>query len=410
MARRNRKQKANAIATRKKAKAKREKAKAKREKKKMKQNRLNLVNVVLTQYPLHLIGPYLDIIGFDSFNATSATISRMVWKTIRARNKRLPFGKQITDLQGVFSATLKKLMKKEGHNFLDIIVTGGLIKSCSDFLVVNTVMSLDLVTKRYKILPSMKTARVDHATVVVNRKLYVFGGYNDDHFDYFLSSVECLDLNTMEWTELSPMIKHYSNFCAVALGDYIYLTGRSPYHGSIVTKLNIVTSQWTNVYSMNKSRYGHGIVSAQGMLFVVGGIYRDGFPQKSVECFNPMIGRWNEIAPLITARSELAVAVLGVNLYAIGGQDSQKHQLNSVECLDLSVPKSKWTTVVPMTTCRSGMKAFVIDGKIYVGGGTSSNIECFDPNDGPVGKWKIVDEITFPIPTSGQMSACVLPC
>ena len=51
------------------------------------------------------------------------------------------------------------------------------------------------------------------------------------------------------------------------------------------------------------------------------------------------------IAALSTARSHLAVAVLGGKLYAIGGEDSEEEPLHSVECLDLSVPNSQWTTV-----------------------------------------------------------------
>ncbi len=101
------------------------------------------------------------------------------------------------------------------------------------------------------------------------------------------------------------------------------------------------------------------------------------------------------IAALTTARSYLAVAVLGDKLYAIGGYDSQYQPLSSVECLDLSVPNSQWTTVAPMTSPRCFMGAVVSSGKIYVAGGYgSSSIECFDPSDGPAGRWTVVSGIS----------------
>ena len=146
---------------------------------------------------------------------------------------------------------------------------------------------------------------------------------------------------------------------------------------------------------MNTRRGAHGLVSAQGKLFAVSGCnYQDGFNFQvlsSVECFDPSTRVWSNIAALSTARRDLAVAVLGDKLYAIGGYDSQGQRLSSVECLDLSVPNSQWTTVAPMTSPRSSMGAVVTGGKIYIAGGYgSSSIECFDPSDGPAGRWTVV--------------------
>jgi kelch-like protein 12 len=116
---------------------------------------------------------------------------------------------------------------------------------------------------------------------------------------------------------------------------------------------------------------------------------------------------------LSTARNSLAVAVLGDKLYAIGGIDSQYQYLSSVECLDLSVPNSQWTTVAPMTTPRCAMGAVVTGGKIYIAGGYGSSsieswhvaVECFDPSDGPAGRWAVVSE-TSQFEGGARFSAC----
>ena len=98
--------------------------------------------------------------------------------------------------------------------------------------------------------------------------------------------------------------------------------------------------------------------------------------------------RYTTLAPMITARSGHATAVLDGKLFVMGGYNSG--YLSSVECLDLSVPNSQWTTVAPMTSSRYSKGAVVTGGRIYVAGGSRSSIECFDPSDGLVGRWAAV--------------------
>ena len=174
----------------------------------------------------------------------------------------------------------------------------------------------------------------------------------------------------------------------------MYVAGGEPVNTAVtlVESFDPATNQWTAVAPMNTRRKQHGLVSAQGKLFAVGGYNFQDRALSSVECFDPSTRVWSNIAALSTARAALAVAVLGDKLYAIGGI-SHSQVLSSVECLDLSVPNSQWTTVAPMTSPRCGMGAVVTGGKIYIAGGYgSSSIECFDPSDGPAGRWTVVSE------------------
>ena len=195
---------------------------------------------------------------------------------------------------------------------------------------------------------------------------------------------------------------------AAVLGGKIYVAGGVPLNtvGTLVESFDAATNQWTAVTPMNTRRFWHGLVSAQGKLFAVGGYNFQDRHLSSVECFDPSTRVWSNIAALSTARFNLAVAVLGDKLYAIGGRDSQGQPLSSVECLDLSVPNSQWTTVAPMTSPRRSMGAVVTGGKIYVAGGYgSSSIECFDPSDGPAGQWTVMSE-TSDFPAGAKVSAC----
>ena len=150
-------------------------------------------------------------------------------------------------------------------------------------------------------------------------------------------------------------------------------------------------------------------MSAQGKLFAVGGYGQDDAGEdgdydslSSVECFDPSTCVWTNINPMNEARYKLGVAVLGDKLFAIGGMsDPWKGRLSSVECLDLSVPDSAWTPVAPMTMPRCHFGVAVTGGKIYAIAGynkgngrdgynsndAANSMECFDPNNGPEGRW-----------------------
>ena len=365
--------------------------------------------------PQHHLGHFLDRYDFAALETVSRVTQENAQMIIRARNEELPVGKRIANLEGPFSVSviLKELMRREGRQPHDMVATGG-----SDGQ--GTVMSLDLVTKRYTTLAPMITKfRHAHATAVIDGKLFVMGGWVGAGASF--SSVECLDLETGQRSEVAPMITPRRAHGAAVLGGQIFVAGGSVGNGghpmfpppntagTSVECFDPATNQWTAVTPMNTDRAIHGLVSAQGKLFAVGG-YNDQYDRlDSVECFDPSTREWSNIAALSTARCGLAVAVLGNKLYAIGGTDSRHAALSSVECLDLSIPDSQWNTVAPMVLGpRSGMGVVVTGEKIYVAGSTcfgGKNIECFDPNDGPTGSWTVVSE-TLEFVCSAKVAAC----
>ena len=94
------------------------------------------------------------------------------------------------------------------------------------------------------------------------------------------------------------------------------------------------------------------------------------------------------------ARESLGLAVLGDQLYAIGGTGRR-----TVECLDLSIPDGHWAHVTAMSMERKDFGAVVTSEKIYAIGGintaTRNSMECFDPNEGLQGQWTISNGTFF---------------
>jgi DNA-binding CsgD family transcriptional regulator len=118
----------------------------------------------------------------------------------------------------------------------------------------------------------------------------------------------------------------------------------------------------------------------------------------------PTLTRWEEKAPLLTARSGLAVAVYENQIYAIGGE-SLNGVTGVVEKYDPT--SNSWTTLTPKPAPVADINAAVIGGRVYVPGGRLASgqptnlLEIYDPR---LDQWK--QGAALPIPLSGYaMSA-----
>ena len=177
----------------------------------------NWVDEVLRQAPVHHLGHFLDRFSFAALQTTSATMQKILRNVLRARNEKLPSGQRIANLGGSFCVSVahKELLRREGRQPWDIIITGG---RRSSYVEVNSVRILDLVTKRCTTLAPMVTARKWHASAALDRKLFVMGGITDG---MPLFSVECLDLDIGRWSAMAPMHMPRYYFAAAALGGKV---------------------------------------------------------------------------------------------------------------------------------------------------------------------------------------------
>ena len=83
----------------------------------------------------------------------------------------------------------------------NVILIGG-VNDKSQTL--NSVVMYDVKTGKIKMLPCLNHKRAASAAVITGNVIIVMGGY-DYETKTFLGSVECLDLNSNVWRELSPM-------------------------------------------------------------------------------------------------------------------------------------------------------------------------------------------------------------
>jgi N-acetylneuraminic acid mutarotase len=77
-------------------------------------------------------------------------------------------------------------------------------------------------------------------------------------------------------------------------------------------------------------------------------------------------GTWHDLAPMPTARANLATAEVGGLVYAVGGIDD----VDNVDVVERFDPRSgRWASSLPLPQPRAGAGAAGLDGLLYVAGG-----------------------------------------
>lgn len=124
------------------------------------------------------------------------------------------------------------------------------------------------------------------------------------------------------------------------------------------------------------------VVQLNNLVFVMAGVSFNA-NLSSVECYNPQLDSWEEIAPLKYCKGQVAGAVLNGCIYVIGGSDDLLREgLKTVE--KYNPFNNKWEVVSPLRVGRGALGVAKLDGKIYACGGANfnfafSSVEVYDP-------------------------------
>ncbi|KAM9480907.1 gigaxonin isoform 2-T2 [Clarias gariepinus] len=139
---------------------------------------------------------------------------------------------------------------------------------------------------------------------------------------------------------------------------------------------------WIDLQPMNERRIGHGVVTADGCLFSIGGMDENKAVLSSGEKYNPETNTWTHIPPMNQARQHFCIAELDGLIYVLGGENEDTEVLLTMEVFDPHL--NNWTTQTSMTTVRKFGCCATMKKKLYVMGGGSygkiyDSVECYDP-------------------------------
>ncbi len=152
----------------------------------------------------------------------------------------------------------------------------------------------------------------------------------------------------------------------------------------------LLAGEWVNGPQMEIPRAGASSVVLNGEIYVLGGKTNGNHVLNSVEVYNPQTKTWDttRVAPFETPRYNAAAVVQYGKIFLIGGRDNNS-VLKSVELYD--PVENKWEEVEDLDEEREGHSAHVLRDKIFVLGGQEeiydlvSNIEWYNWEDD---KWE----------------------
>nr|AAH80381.1 MGC81691 protein [Xenopus laevis] len=138
---------------------------------------------------------------------------------------------------------------------------------------------------------------------------------------------------------------------------------------------------WIELASLSTPRISHGVLSAEGFLFVLGGQNEDNETLDTGEHYDPDANAWSSLPPMLEARHSFGVVDIDGVIYVLGGENGDR-ELLSMESYDTCTKSwcmQKNMTMVRKIGCYAAMKK-----KIYAMGGGSygklfESVECYDP-------------------------------
>ena len=223
-----------------------------------------------------------------------------------------------------------------------LTTVGGKENNCT-----NALLSLQEDEKRwFDIFPPMPTPRLSASCATTEQALIVAGGWAS--FDNYLDTVEVMNLDTKEWTTVSPLPRKCWALSATVCRDTLYLAGgftsnyipsKSVFTSSIPDLLQTATSSpvkgvvWKEIGSLPVVR--STLISFGGQILAVGGRDDNDKLTSNVFRYNVHTDSWNVTSHMMTKRSFcLVVNFTQDHIMVVGGYTATLSKTNNVEILE----------------------------------------------------------------------------
>jgi len=240
---------------------------------------------------------------------------------------------------------------------------------------------------------SMPTARTEVAGAVLDGKIYVIGGFEEQ--GEATNLVEVYDPQTDRWDRVSPLpiplehtaVSTYDGQLFV-VGGYTIVDGeRTP--TDKLFSYNSSTDKWKELKSMPKARGALTANFIDGILYTIGGEDSSLKTLKKTEAYDPTTNTWSTKSSMPTPRHHIASIADDEKIYVIGGRQTGNFPGQNVDANEVyDVKSDTWISLQQMPTKRSGLAATSFNDSIYVFGGedpftesseTFGNTEIYHP-------------------------------
>ncbi|XP_013886362.1 gigaxonin [Austrofundulus limnaeus] len=227
------------------------------------------------------------------------------------------------------------------------------------------------------------------------------------------------DASRQAWIELQPMSTARVGHGAVSAEGFLFVLGGTDENNTVLDhaeKYDPNSNTWSPVPAMLQARQNFGVVELDGLVYVLGG-ENDVQALTTVEVFDPHSSTWRTQTSMTMIRKVGCYASMNKKIYAIGGGSDGK-LFDSVESFD---PKTQqWTGLSPLKERRFGSVACGVGQELYVFGGVRSQ-ESENPEQrqmmtcksefyhDEMRRWVLLDDQNLCIPTSSSFVYGAVP-
>ena len=220
----------------------------------------------------------------------------------------------------------------------------------------------------------MPTRRERLAVAVHEDKIYAIAG---DTSSGVTGAVEIYDPGDNTWKAGAPKPTPVSNVAAAVVDGLIYVPGGYTSAGEVITTTEVydpANDTWDTKAPLPAPLCAYAIAAMDGKLFVFGGWNGDSYVASVYE-YDPQEDGWTAKTAMSTARGFAAAGVVEDKIYVVGGYDGTTEfalceEYDPAKDDGTKVP---WTIKAPMSVGRGGLGVAVVGKNLYaIGGGWQS--------------------------------------
>jgi len=290
------------------------------------------------------------------------------------------------------------------------------------FAIVGSVTAAEDAVEWEK-LPDMVVEKWEAGTVVLEDKLYFFGGYTKGVRSSKLSHI--FDPIDNSWTPIQDLPSAISHMNMVLDGRTVWFAGgfKDGYKGHTIAEVwsyDIDNDRYTAAPLLPETRGGGGLALVNRRLHYFGGLKADRDTDAgdhwvlNLDHWAEGSAEWTDATPMPEPRNQFSTVVVDGKIYAIGGQfhhDSEQLDQPRVDIYDSKT--NSWSHGPPLPKGHSHAEGgtFVHNGNIYMVGGHTTpegGRKSIDPDIlrlVPGGEWEVVAKL--PMSLSSPAAAII---
>lgn len=167
-----------------------------------------------------------------------------------------------------------------------------------------------------------------------------------------------------------------------------------------------LTAGWRSLAPLPTARTEVAVAELGGTIYVAGGYAADGSTLDIVEAYDLAADRWTAVAPLPAGRNHMGLAAVGGRLYAVGGYAGPISASSAAADVWTYDPTTNaWVAVAPLPAPRAAHAAVTSDDRLYIVGGVGPNPRTTLVYEPAADRWSAL----APIPTEREhLAAAVL--